>query len=47
MLSYSRALAQELKGKDVTVTALCPGPVETGFADRLPVLASRHPSLKD
>ncbi len=33
VLSYSRALAQELKGKGVTVTALCPGPVETGFAE--------------
>jgi short-subunit dehydrogenase len=26
-------LAQELKGKGVSVTALCPGPVETGFAE--------------
>lgn len=33
VLSYSQALAQELKGKGVTVTALCPGPVETGFAE--------------
>jgi short-subunit dehydrogenase len=33
VLSYSRALGAELKGTGVTVTALCPGPVETGFAD--------------
>jgi uncharacterized protein len=33
VLSYSQALGQELKGKGVTVTALCPGPVETGFAE--------------
>lgn len=33
VLSYTRALGQELTGKGVTVTALCPGPVETGFAE--------------
>lgn len=33
VLSYSRALAQELKGKGVSVTTLCPGPVETEFAE--------------
>ncbi len=32
MLSYTQSLAQELKGTGVTATALCPGPVETGFA---------------
>lgn len=31
VLSYSRAIAGELRGTGVTVTALCPGPVETGF----------------
>jgi short-subunit dehydrogenase len=31
VLSYSRGLAGELRGTGVTVTALCPGPVETGF----------------
>jgi short-subunit dehydrogenase len=33
VLSYTRALAQELKGTGVTATTLCPGPVETGFAE--------------
>lgn len=33
VLSFSDALATELKGSGVTVTALCPGPVNTGFAD--------------
>jgi short-subunit dehydrogenase len=32
VLSYTQSLAQELKRTGVTVTALCPGPVETGFA---------------
>ncbi len=31
VLSYSRALRFELKPKGVSVTALCPGPVITGF----------------
>ena len=33
VLSYSRALGAELRGTGVTVTALGPGPVETGFAE--------------
>ena len=33
VLSYSRALGAELRGTGVTVTTLCPGPVETGFAE--------------
>lgn len=32
VLSFSDAIATELKGTGVTVTALCPGPVNTGFA---------------
>lgn len=30
-LSLSEAMAEELRGTGVTVTALCPGPVKTGF----------------
>jgi hypothetical protein len=33
VLSYGQALGAELKGTGVTVTTLCPGPVETGFAE--------------
>lgn len=32
VLSYTQALAGELRGTGVTATALCPGPVHTGFA---------------
>jgi short-subunit dehydrogenase len=33
VLSFSEAIANELKGTGVTVTALCPGPTESGFYD--------------
>ena len=33
VLSFSRALHAELKEKDIYVTAVCPGPVETEFFD--------------
>jgi short-subunit dehydrogenase len=33
VLSYGHALRGELRGHGVTVTTLCPGPVETGFAE--------------
>ena len=33
VLSYTRSLAGELRGSGVTVTALCPGPVDTGFGE--------------
>ncbi len=34
VLSFSRALARELKSKDIYVTAVCPGPVKTEFFDK-------------
>ncbi|HEY2747310.1 MAG TPA: SDR family oxidoreductase [Polyangia bacterium] len=34
VLSFSEALANELGGTGVTVTALCPGPTKTGFQAR-------------
>lgn len=33
VLSYSRATRAELKGTGVTMTVLCPGPVQTEFAE--------------
>lgn len=33
VLSFSRALHQELKSRGITVTAVCPGPVDTEFFD--------------
>jgi uncharacterized protein len=34
VLSWSEGLAMELEGTSVSVTALCPPPTNTGFADR-------------
>ena len=34
VLSHSVALARELRGRGVTVTALCPGPTRTAFQQR-------------
>lgn len=33
VLSFSRALNEELKGRGIAVTAVCPGPVRTEFFD--------------
>ena len=33
VLSYSRALNRELKDREISVTAVCPGPVKTEFFD--------------
>lgn len=37
VLSFSEALANELKGTGVSVTTLCPGPTRTGFQKRAAV----------
>ncbi|WP_017715970.1 SDR family NAD(P)-dependent oxidoreductase [Kamptonema formosum] len=41
VLSFSEALANELSGSGVTVTALCPGPTESGFQKRANMEESR------
>ena len=41
VLSFSEAIADELRDSGVTVTALCPGPTATGFADVAGMSASR------
>ncbi len=41
VLSFSEAIASELEGTGVTVTALCPGPTATGFQARTKLENSR------
>jgi short-subunit dehydrogenase len=41
VLSFSEALAEELRNAGVTVTALCPGPTRTEFAEEAQVGTSR------
>jgi short-subunit dehydrogenase len=41
VLSFSEAIADELRDSGVTVTALCPGPTETGFAAAANIGATR------
>jgi len=41
VLSFSEALAEELHDSNITVTALCPGPTHTDFADTAEVSSSR------
>ena len=41
LLSYSEALATELKETGVTVTALCPGPTDTDFFVKADMLQTR------
>ncbi|HXI98730.1 MAG TPA: SDR family oxidoreductase [Gemmatimonadaceae bacterium] len=41
VLSFSEAIADELRDTGVTVTALCPGPTETGFASAANMEGSR------
>ena len=40
VLSFSEALAEELRYTGVTVTALCPGPTASGFQDKAEMHAS-------
>jgi short-subunit dehydrogenase len=40
VLSFSEAIADELEGTGVTVTALCPGPTASGFQDKADMLDS-------
>lgn len=41
VLSFSEAIASELDGTGVTVTALCPGPTASGFQDKSDMGKSR------
>ena len=41
VLSFSEAIADELRGTGVTVTALCPGPTATGFQAQAAMEASK------
>jgi hypothetical protein len=41
VLSFSEALAEEAAGTGVTITALCPGPTETGFGETAQMKTSR------
>ena len=41
VISFSEAIANELKGSGVSVTCLCPGPTDTGFQGRAGVENSR------
>lgn len=41
VLSFSQALSSELEGTGVTVTALCPGPTQSGFQARANMEHSR------
>ena len=42
VLSFSEALAEEVTGRGVTVTALCPGPTITGFHRRAGIERASH-----
>jgi uncharacterized protein len=41
VLSLSEGVAEELKGTGVTVTALCPGPTDTGFVAKAEMQTSK------
>ncbi|PUZ24727.1 short-chain dehydrogenase [Chitinophaga parva] len=46
VLTFTRGLRQELKAKNVSVTCLCPGPVNTNFLDRAGMDAIRATAEK-
>ncbi|MCR5619474.1 MAG: SDR family NAD(P)-dependent oxidoreductase [Lachnospiraceae bacterium] len=46
VLSFSRALNAELAGRQIYVTAVCPGPVKTEFFDVAEKLGTRTLSMK-
>ncbi len=41
VISFTEALAEELRGTGVTATALCPGPTRTAFGARANMIGSR------
>ncbi len=41
VLSFTEGIAEELKGTGVTATALCPGPVITGFQSRAGLIGTK------
>ena len=45
VLSLTEGLAEELRGTGVTVTALCPGPTDTGFVKRANMPGSRFSDI--
>ena len=47
VLSYSRALAEEVRGRGIIVTSVCPGPVDTEFfgKDGKPVSKLKQKSM--
>ena len=46
VLSFSRALKQELKKRKICVTAVCPGPVKTEFFDIAEETGNKIPIYK-
>lgn len=50
VISFSEAISNEFKGTGITVTALCPGPTRTGFAERAGMVGSNlfgNPNVMD
>ena len=46
VITYSQALAEELKRSGVRVLCVCPGPTATSFYDRAGINTSKYPSLQ-